>query len=86
MEKIIKNESIKTKTNIIINSNKIETSDTFEPVEVESILTDLGNVIKDIVEVLEKYNISKLDCKGMIFKDGQLYLSDSEIIMDNENK
>lgn len=86
MKKIIKNESIKIKTNIIINSNKIETSDTFEPVEVESILTDLGNVINDIVEVLEKYNISKLDCKDMIFKDGQLYLSDLEIIMDNENK
>lgn len=86
MKKIIKNESIKTKTNIIINSNKIETSDTFEPVEVESILTDLGNVINDIVEVLEKYNISKLDCKDMIFKDGELYLSDLEIIMDNENK
>ena len=57
MEKIIKNESIKTKTNIIINSNKIETSDTFEPVEVESILTDLGNVIKDIVEEIGRAHV-----------------------------
>lgn len=84
MEKMIKNGLIESKTNIIINSNKIDTSDKFEP--IESIMTDLGNAMIDIVDVLKKYNITKIDGKGITFKDGYLYLSDSEIFMDNENK
>lgn len=40
----------------------------------------------DILDVLKKYNITTIDGKGITFKDGYLYLSDSEIFMDNENK
>lgn len=71
-----------TKINVIILNNNINTPDDFEP--IDSIMSDLGNALIDIAKVLDEYNISKIEGKGITFEDGCLTLAESEVYMKNK--
>jgi hypothetical protein len=71
-----------TKNNIILLNNNIKTPDGFEP--IDTIMADLANALIDISEILTKYNITKIEGKGITFEDGCLTLAESEVYMENK--
>lgn len=71
-----------TKINVILLNNNITTPDDFEP--IDSIMTDLGNALIDVAKILNEYNITKIEGKGITFEDGCLTLAESEVYMENK--